>query len=76
MPVGEIEFVIIVQVVRCADDRDDTTEIVFSLPDDLFLAANPTVIDSISTGPFTDSDLVFNDPCEIAWGDPERPLPS
>jgi hypothetical protein len=76
MSVSEIKFVVIVQVVRCADDRDDTTKIVFSQPDDLFLAANPTVIDAISTGPFTDSDLVFNDPCEIARGDPERPLSS
>ena len=74
MAIGEIEFVVIVQVVWCADDRDDAAKIVFAEPDDLFLTANPTVIDAISTGPFTDGDLVFNDPCEIARGDPERPL--
>ena len=74
--IGEIEFVVIVQVVRCTDDRDDATKIVFTQPNDLFLATNSTVIDAVSTGPFTNGNLVFNDPREIARGDSERPLSS
>ena len=76
MSVSEVELVIVVQVVWCADDRDDAAKIVFAQPDDLFLAANPTVIDAVSTRPFADSNLVFNDPREIARGDSERPLSS
>jgi len=72
--IGEIEFVVIVQVVWSADDRDDTAKIVFAEPNDLFLTANPTVVDAVATWAFTNSELVFNDPCEVARGDPERPL--
>ena len=72
--IGEIEFVVIVQVVWCADDRDDAAKIVFAEPDDLFLTANSTMVDAVATWAFTNGELVFNDPCEIARGDPERPL--
>ena len=76
MAIGEIEFVVIVQVVWCTDDRDDASKIIFTKPNNLFLAANPTVVDAIATGALTDGEFVFNNPCEIARGDPERPLSS
>ena len=76
MAVCEVELVIVVQVVRRTDDRDDATKIVFAKPNDLLLATNPTVVDAVATGALTNSELVFNNPCEIARGDPERPLSS
>ena len=76
MAISEVELVVVMQVVRCADDRDDAAKVVFAKPNDLFLAANPTVVDAIATGAFANSELVFDNPCEIARGDPERPLSS
>ncbi len=76
MAIGEVEFVVIVQVVRCTDDRDDASKIVFTKPNNLFLTANPTVVDAVATRTFANSELVFNNPREIARGDPERPLSS
>ena len=76
MAVCEVELVIVVQVVRRTNNRDDAAKVVFAKPNDLFLAANSTVVDAVATGALTNRELVFNNPREIARGDPERPLSS
>ena len=76
MAICEVELVIVVQVVRRTNNGDDATKVVFAKPNDLFLASYSTVVDAVATGALTNSELVFNNPCEIARGDPERPLSS
>jgi hypothetical protein len=41
------------QVMRGRDDADQTTEMVFSDPNDLFLTANTTMVIAIAPGAFT-----------------------
>ena len=53
MLIVDVEFVVVMQVVRGWDDADQATEMVFPDPDDLFLAANPAMVISIASGAFT-----------------------
>lgn len=51
--VVDVEFVVVMQVVRGRDDADEATEMVFSDPDDLFLTANSAMVVAIPSGAFT-----------------------
>ena len=53
MLIIDVEFVVVMQVVRGRNDADQTTEMVFSDPDDLFLAANSAMVIAIASGTFT-----------------------
>ena len=53
MLIVDVEFVVVMQVVRGRNDADQTTEMVFSDPDDLFLAANSAMVIAIPSGAFT-----------------------
>ena len=53
MLVVDVEFVVVVQVVRGRNDADQATEMVFPDPDDLFLAPDSAMVIAISPGAFT-----------------------
>ena len=53
MLVIDIQLVVVMQVVWGRDDADEATEMVFSDPDDLFLAANSAMVIAIASGAFT-----------------------
>ena len=53
MLIIDVEFVVIMQVMRGRDDADQTAEMVFSDPNDLFLTANTTMVIAIAPGAFT-----------------------
>jgi hypothetical protein len=68
VPVWHVEFVIVVQVVRSTNDGNNATKIVFTKPDNFFLAAHSAVISAETTRTFANGELVFNDPGEVSWG--------
>ena len=76
MAVGHREFVVVVQVVRCRDDADETPEPVLLQPDDLFLATDATVVVAVAARALAHGELVFHDPGEVAGCDAEGPLPA
>ena len=49
----DVEFVVVVQVMRGWNDADQATEMVFSDPDDLFLTANSAMVIAAAPGAFT-----------------------
>ena len=51
--VVDVEFVVVVQVVRGRNDADQATEMVFPDPDDLFLAPDSAMVVAIAPGAFT-----------------------
>ncbi len=53
MLIIDVEFVVIMQVVRSRDDADQATEMVFPDPDDLFLAPDSAMVVAIAPGAFT-----------------------
>jgi hypothetical protein len=57
-----------VQVVRSANDGNNTTKIVLTKPNDFFLAANSAVIGAKTTRTLANGEFVFNDPGEVSWG--------
>ena len=73
---GDAELVVVVEVVRRLDDRDDAAEAVLADPDDLLLAADPAVVVAVAAGPLADRELVLEDPGEVAGRDAERPPPA
>lgn len=69
------ELVVIVEIQRGRDHRDDTGEALFANPDDFFLAANLAMIRAIATGSLTDGESLSDHPVKIAGSDALRPLP-
>lgn len=69
------EFVVIVEIQRCCDHRDDAGEALFANPDDFLLATNLAMVGAIATGSLTDGESLSDHPVKIAGADPLRPLP-
>jgi len=69
VPVRHAELVVIVEIVRCGQDRYDIVEVVLPQPDDLFLASDSTMVGAKTTGTFTDGQFVLDEPGEVAWRD-------
>ncbi len=76
MLVGDPQLVVIVQVVGCGDDADETTEVVLSDPDDFFLAAHPPVIVPVAPGSLAHCEAILENPGEVPGGDSQSPLSS
>ena len=74
VPVGHVQFVVVVQVMRSTNDGNDATEIIFTKPDNFFLAANSAVIGAETTRTLANGEFVFNDPGEVSWGNSKGPL--
>lgn len=68
MPVRHVQFVVVMQVVRCADDGNNATKIVLTKPNDLFLSTNSAVISAKTARTLANGEFVFNDPGEVSWG--------
>ena len=49
----DVQLVVVMQVVGGRNDADQATEMVFPDPDDLFLAADSTMVIAIAPGAFT-----------------------
>jgi hypothetical protein len=62
------------QVVRSANNRNNTSKIVLAKPNDFFLSANSAVIGAKTTRTLANGEFVFNDPGEVSWGNSEGPL--
>lgn len=72
--IRDTQFVVIVEIVRCRDDADQTAEVVLPDPDDLFLAADPTVIVAIPTWSLTHRQSILENPSEVPGGDSQSPF--
>ena len=64
--VRHVQFFVVVQVVRCRNDADDTTEAVLAQPDDFFLPAHPTMVVAAAAGSLAHCEFVFHEPGEVA----------
>ena len=74
VPVWHVQLVVVVQVMRSANDGNYTTKIVLTKPNDFFLAANSAVISAETTRTLANGEFVFNDPGEVSWGNSKGPL--
>ena len=63
--IGQVEFFVAVQVVRRTDDGKHAGEVIFTQPDDFFLATYATMVDAVPAWAFANSETIFNDPCEV-----------
>ena len=70
------ELVIVVQVVRCRQDRHHVIEVVLTQPDDFFLAPDSTMVGAKTARSFADGEFVLDDPRQVAGRDSERPFSS
>src|SRR3546814_4796412 len=71
---GDTELVVVVEVVRRRDQRDDAGEALLADPDDLLLAPHPPVVRAVAARPLAHGELVLQDPREVAGLDPLGPL--
>jgi hypothetical protein len=74
MAVRQLLLVVVVQVVGCGDDRNHAAETVLPQPDDLLLAADPTMAVAHAARTLADRQLVLEDPGEVPRRDAEGPL--
>ncbi len=71
---GDAELVVVVEVVRRRDERDDPGEALLADPDDLLLAADATVVGAVAARPLAHGQLVGDHPGEVPRLDPLGPL--
>lgn len=74
--VGDSQLVVVVQIMGCRNDADQTSEVVFPDPDDLFLSSDASMIVPVSTRPFTYRQPILENPCEVPGSDSQSPFSS
>jgi len=74
MAIGDANFVVGLQVVRCTADVDDAMKVVFAQPNDFLLSPYFAVTRPESTGSLADGQLVLDDPDQVTRLNTERPL--
>ena len=74
VPVWHVQFVVVMQVVRSADNGNDAAEIILAEPNNFFLPAHSAVIGAETTRTFANGELVLNDPGEVSWCNSQGPL--
>jgi len=72
--VGNADFFVRLQVVWRTTHADDAVEVILAQPDDFLLTTHLSVAGAETTRALADCQAVFDDPCQIARLNSERPL--